>query len=831
MHPEYEAERQKAKRAKKRKTKGPWIPRFVGVDGESFLTGRVIKMEDGTETEEQAYCLLYRSDMDYTLYDSRGLSTYQCLQYLTEKKLEGAALVGFFLNFDTEWILKDLEEQEYKALQKGEEVIFRELFKLSWIPHKRLEIQKLKFGQWDVPIEEREYYKAAVLLDTQGFFQTSFVQALKKWGFEDDPRLAKIISGKKARGGFEHSDLETIEEYNRLELELLDEMMHKVYQAFISAYDAVGLEFRANSGSWAGPGWFASDFLQQTDWSEEHPHVPEELVEEFWAEHHEKLPQTHDRELHEFAAYLRLSEIDKPKYTVVPRIRDLGGLQIRKGQPYYTEFVDSVPVSVRRSILRKDGRRFDDLADQLHMTVRELLDVLSEATTKKPGILAFYDRAAELFHVEHSESPNYPYPFSLAYYGGRIELAGIGTWQNVYNYDINSAYPYALSLLPTWKEEDFKWYKLNPTDETEQAAIIQWRQMGMMHVHFEFPREWSWYPFPVRRNGNVFYPRTGATWVMSPEFFAVWDTLRAEEKSYVKVWDAFIIEGTDGYGDATKRMPEDRLSKTARMTLKLAEVRLHLKKTGGIAERALKLILNSLYGKTIQQVGAHKYFQDFAASWITSTCRAILWRSLAEERRGHNIIMTMTDGLYSRVPLPYCEQRLSEILGEFEKEEFSWLEAFKPGIYRYEKKGKVNYKIRGFLAPELDDKEKLFGLIHNSMHTGQKYTFPARAFLTRNLCLTGWKREPLVRQFVQMDKDIETELRAKRSPNAGRGWVIPDRREHVFFYPKWADFPYSECYELKFQDLDPPVEDEQQQIEEYLEAVDAYYRLEEFDEI
>jgi hypothetical protein len=741
---EKHGEREKADKVAKRMLKkmaelldpqdGTWEPQFVGVDGESFVTGELLP--DGTP--KQAYVMLYRSDMPYVLKPKtakewrEGLSTARCLDYLSRKSAggrKGTAIVGFFLNFDFEWILKDLSQDEYKRLQKGETIEYGNgLYKLTWIPSKFLNIERMIFSDWmnggtnaDNPEKPPRTYTVRIM-DTQGFFQSSFISALEKWGFKDDPRLEIIRSGKAARGGFERQDWDEVAKYNSMELELLCELMQKVYTAFKEAYREAGLSFnRINAHSWSGPGVFANDFLRQTMWAEEHPPVASEIAEQFW----------------------------------------------------------------------KDNESF--LPDEV----------------------------------------NRPYPFSMAYYGGRIELSTIGRCGNVYNYDINSAYPYALSLLPAWSPDDFVYRSaLSPEDVEE---IYRSRRMGMYRVLFTFPDGWDWYPFPVRLvwhgSPNVFYPFTGDTWVMSPELFAMYDTLTPEERQRVVILSALELKGTEGYGDALRRMPEERLCVTARYTLKMADIRLKLKKTGGEAEKGLKLILNSEYGKTVQQVGSARYFSDFASAWITSVCRSLLWRALAPEKDTGNIIMTMTDGLYSKVPLRFCEERVTPALGDWEPEAFEYFETFKPGVYRYVKGGKMSYKVRGFLAPTPEEKERLFAEIDRAMREpGYVGSFPSRNFQSRNITLDGWSREAYRYQFYEDDKEIKSDLSAKR--DTIDDWKIPDGAESRLFPPKKGDWMnVSHGYKLKFQKDEEdilPAEDTPEAIQEFLARYDAKANIETF---
>lgn len=736
------ADKREANEQKKRASLGKnsgklWTPTFSGVDGESFLTGRKVRAEINgkmKEVDEQAYLYLFRHDLETPLLPefpdewTNGLRTARCLSYLTRKTSggrNGMALVGFFLNFDFEWILKDLPQSDYKALQKGETVEYMDgYYRLTWIPSKFLQIEKMFWRDYQNEKENADdpdkppRYMTTRIQDTQGFFQTSFVDALDKWGLGDSPLLKTIEAGKAARGAFEWKDVKKVQTYNLYEQLLLEELLMRVHKAFKDAYDSVGLSFdHINAYSWSGPGVFSNDFLRQTLWTEEHPAVSESLAESFWEN-----------------ATLPAEE-------------------------------------------------------------------------------------------------NAPYPFTMAYYGGRIECTTIGRVHDSFNYDITSAYPYATSLLPSWTQEDFHFYEAVGLDQLAK------RPAGMVHILFDFPLGWTMYPFPVRvrHNGspNVYYPAKGETYIMTPELYAFFDHATEAEKKCVIVLDGILLDGLNGRGDALSRLPECELSTTARYVLLMAALRVDLKKVGAWAEKALKLILNSIYGKTIQQVGAHKYFSDFASSWITSVCRSLIWRAIAPVKETNAILMTMTDGLYSRVELSFCESRLEEKLGNFEKESFSMHDLFKPGVYRYDKgDGKGwHYKVRGFFAKTAGAREALFHEIDRATREADYYgTFAVRNFLTRNVSLDGWKREPFRYQFYDDEKEIKSELRAKRG--SSDGWKLKKDEESRCFFPKFGDGQnVSEGYTLKFVVTDEdimPEEDTKESLESFLERLDSLNDIEDF---
>lgn len=152
--------------------------------------------------------------------------------------------------------------------------------------------------------------------------------------------------------------------------------------------------------------------------------------------------------------------------------------------------------------------------------------------------------------------------------------------------------------------------------------------------------------------------------------------------------------------------------------------------------------------------------------------------------------------------------------------------AKRPPARRYEYTW--TYRVRGFFAPSLAMKQKLFDEIKKAL-TIKDYIglFPSRNFLTRNITLDGWKRQPYRYQFYDDEKEIKSELRAKRSIR--NDWKLYAYTDSLLFPPKLGDgLNQTEGYELMF-DAAPmegpaasePVADTDDAINDLLERMDA----------
>lgn len=354
------------------------------------------------------------------------------------------------------------------------------------------------------------------------------------------------------------------------------------------------------------------------------------------------------------------------------------------------------------------------------------------------------------------------YPFAAAFYGGRIEAAAVGLIEGeLYDYDINSAYPYAITRLPKWGEGDL--VRVEGFDKKNRA--------GMYYVEWDIKEDCNFYPFPFRsRNGNVFFPRTGSGWYMSPEVAAALDVFG----DAVEVYAGYVVDGTDGAGDGLTLVPESRRCFTARLMEDMAAIRLKAKAEKRSSEKVLKLIMNSCYGKLIQQVGSRKYLNFWAGSWITSTCRAMLLRAVGKDT-DNEIISMMTDGILSTKKL---NVELGENLGQFSVEKCTKVYQFMPGVYCIGLEGGGVIKRYRGMSKDFDA-----AAAGRAFYSEIPYPIKLRVFVTRRLAIHQPNRFGHLRyKFVTVEKAERFSLKSKREDAAGRGFKL--REDELFkFFP------------------------------------------------
>lgn len=264
------------------------------------------------------------------------------------------------------------------------------------------------------------------------------------------------------------------------------------------------------------------------------------------------------------------------------------------------------------------------------------------------------------------------FPFLAAYYGGRIEAAAIGEWQEVEDWDLHSAYPAALSRLPSWAPGDYAY-----AEGDEARAAWAARPIGMALLEWQFPEGWDWYPFPYRTHaGNLHFPSCGRAWVMSPEYWAA-------PQDSVRVLAAVWLRRTEGLGDG--QTPGPARGTLPAMITRAYETRARLEAEGNAGERGVKLMLNSISGKLIQQVGRSPEkpgdFSDLSSAWYTSWTRAQVWRTIyaADAHVGHRVLSVQTDGVVALPGVLQPEEGAG--LGQWERETWHGYRQFGAGLY------------------------------------------------------------------------------------------------------------------------------------------------------
>lgn len=271
-----------------------------------------------------------------------------------------------------------------------------------------------------------------------------------------------------------------------------------------------------------------------------------------------------------------------------------------------------------------------------------------------------------------------------SYYAGWFEIPAHGIVPGItYEYDINSAYPYAIARLPCccgrWSHG-----KGRPRGNARVLRLCKVRVTGNDPVFGPMP-----YRCP---DGRILRPHETTGWYWDHELRAARKAELISDITWYEYWD---------YEGCGHKPPLRGLAG-------LYDERLRIGKDTPQG-KAYKLLYNSVYGKLAQSVGDPRYGNALYASLITSGCRTEILGAIATHpEKSRAVVMVATDAVYFTSPHPSLP--ISNKLGEWSSETHERLTLFKPGVYWNEetrkkiREGKdVSFKARGISSKDFAD--------------------------------------------------------------------------------------------------------------------------------
>lgn len=404
-----------------------------------------------------------------------------------------------------------------------------------------------------------------------------------------------------------------------------------------------------------------------------------------------------------------------------------------------------------------------------------------------------------------------------AYSGGHIEMCQVGKHNGtVYHYDINSAYPSVFADLPSLKSG--AWVHGDTANPPPGFTLVR--------VRWRFRDGLPFYPLFYRQSdGSIIYPRDGEGWYWFPEYY--------QAHEYARDWGAEQFEIVEWWH--MKPATDDKPFSWVRDYYARRQQLVAISKATGVPngeQMIIKLGLNSLYGKTAQQVGftigedgvkPPSYFQLEWAGYVTAGCRAKLMEAARQNPLA--IIAFATDGLFSTAPLDlHCPDE--KVLGAWEAQTHTGITAVMPGVYWLHDDDKVTHYSRGF------DKEQMSSdaAVIEGWHKGFNIM---RVSLSRLIgvttALTSDALWPMRGTFAQSDRTLSLAgNNSKRLPinvKAGKPHtrLVPTRprdRWQRSALDALEGVPLSEPYPIAWLDDVAPI-DETGEREEELEMQDA----------
>lgn len=352
-----------------------------------------------------------------------------------------------------------------------------------------------------------------------------------------------------------------------------------------------------------------------------------------------------------------------------------------------------------------------------------------------PGALAAWFLGEHRAH-EHLQTPrNLRTILERAYFGGRIDAAGWGHADGVYHYDIVSAYPAAMRECPSI--DGVPWRTVRAPSQPFALARVRWR------VRDGEP----WGPFPWRDPaGRILWPNEAEGWYWWVEVEAA--RRRFGSKMRLRVLDA-LEPNVSFY---PMREPIE----------KAFEHRRALKAADDPAHVAIKLGLNSLYGKTAQTISYGKRPRFYSLAWagyLTARARAHVQDAISEA----GAYAVMTDAVWTRSPLP--ASWLGDRLGDWSAEGRGRLDLVTPGVYSFNE----HQYTRGFERAAFDDVASIVA----RFEAGEpKIDFKVRRFVGMRLAAIGGEYAEAFRRWIDIERDVHNPAifgTSKRMPARSRG--------------------------------------------------------------
>lgn len=494
---------------------------FIGIDGEG----------ENTPDGNHIYTLLASSKDYLCIQNQDGLNYEQCFNFILwlHEQYPKHVIVGFSFNYDITMMLKTLPRKTVAELWIKQRVKYRDglvTWYLEWIPSKTFRITKVQGTR----------KQSVQVYDCFGFFQMSFVKAIKEWGIADKTTCDRILAMKDKRGDFANVSEHDIRRYCFEECEYLEKLMDKLADAFVRAEIPLA--------QYHGAGAAAAGLLR--------------------------------------------------KHRV-----------------------------------------------QQHIKAYPHLDTV----------------------------------FLSAYFGGRSELFRVGPYDVVFNADINSAYPYSSTFLPTMHGE----WKYS-------ALYNPWAEYAIWNVSWDIGNTAPLAPFPFRDvDGSILYLRSGSGWYHAVEVTAA-----------IKLYGTQIqVHGGHIFTPSSDVKPFAFIEP-------IYTERQKRKQAGDVSQLPMKLSINAVYGKLAQGFGyrdkAPAYQCYYWAGYITAKTRAMILEACYPIR--HDLIAISTDGIFALKPPTVRE---SKKLGDWEGKTLYDFFSAQAGVYQCTTVGEVPIsRNRGFSTREID---------------------------------------------------------------------------------------------------------------------------------
>lgn len=224
--------------------------------------------------------------------------------------------------------------------------------------------------------------------------------------------------------------------------------------------------------------------------------------------------------------------------------------------------------------------------------------------------------------------------WSVVAHGGRFEITKRGFIGSANLYDINSAYPSAIAKIPD----------LSKGDWIRSASINQDAKLGFFRIIADIPDDKHIGPFPFKKGNRIFFPTGRFETIVT-----LHELLACKSRKYFQILDSWqFVPISDNY--PYQEFVED-----------LYQKRLVLKQNDDPLQLPIKIILNSIYGKTGQKKnGIGNLFNPVIFVSITGMIRGQLYKFVMENNLESETIAFATDSILTKKQLDLKSDKLGE---------------------------------------------------------------------------------------------------------------------------------------------------------------------------
>lgn len=436
---------------------------------------------------------------------------------------------------------------------------------------------------------------------------------------------------------------------------------------------------------------------------------------------------------------------------------------------------DRIPIKIPKTDWYGPGRAAQLWMDQLHSLcaddeAREYNKYVTRNNSSSENPRLERKNETGLLNLDvYLSMPTWFYQASKdSYYGGWFEQFIHGHVGDVWEYDINSAYPYIIANLPCLHTSGIHNGSYSRGEGTDSFVHDDEHRYTLVFCTVRGSNPYIG-AMPYRtKQGLISRPQNTKGWYW-------WHEIQAAQRA--RLIDNVTIERWVSYKacECTPPFNPSNIGIEA-----LYQLRLDFGKNTPQGKSA-KLVYNSAYGKTAQSIGQPKYSNPVYASLITAGCRTLILEAIATHPEGAQAVsMVATDGVYFLSRHPSLDIDPGR-LGAWDETGKKNITQLMPGVYWDDKSreavknGKApSLKSRGVsardLASEIERLDYLFASAHNELASGRDYEWPSITFTTGFLldsakaALQRGKWETAGRVTHGSSRNISSDPYTKREP-------------------------------------------------------------------